>query len=98
MILIQLHLFLSLNSGCATNSLRLVGGTNALTGRLEICNNNVWGTICDDSFGANDALVACRQLGYAGMSFQKGMLNPLDQLDFSTGHYFYYFASQEILS
>lgn len=36
-----------------------------MTGRLEICNNNVWGTICDDFFGALDAQVACRQLGFS---------------------------------
>ena len=26
--------------------------------------NNVWSTVCDTSFGARDAKVACRQLGY----------------------------------
>ncbi len=36
-----------------------------MTGRLEICYNNVWGTICDDLFGSPDAQVACRQLGFA---------------------------------
>ncbi len=57
---------LFVSAGCVTNSLRLVGGSNALTGRLEICSNNIWGTICDDIFDANNALVACRQLGYSG--------------------------------
>ena len=31
---------------------------------MEICNNNVWGTVCDDFWGTPDAQVACRQLGF----------------------------------
>jgi deleted-in-malignant-brain-tumors protein 1 len=48
---------------CTTGAIRLQGG-NATTGRVEICNNAVWGTVCDDLWGTQDAQVACRQLGY----------------------------------
>ena len=57
-------LWLFLFAACTQNSIRLVGGS-ALEGRLEFCNNNVWGTVCDDAFGTPDANVACRQLGFS---------------------------------
>ena len=32
-------------------------------GRLEICMNNMWGTVCDDWFTNIDARVVCKQYG-----------------------------------
>lgn len=49
---------------CTEGAIRLQGGRTNNTGRLEVCHNNLWGTVCDDAFGAPDATVACRQLGF----------------------------------
>ena len=52
------------NGYCEHGFLRLENGSSTNQGRLEICINFVWGTVCDDSFDTNDAKVVCRQLGY----------------------------------
>ena len=38
--------------------------TYSTAGRLEIYLNGEWGTICDDGFGHDEAILACNQLGY----------------------------------
>jgi len=50
---------------CATGAIRLVGGTSVAEGRVEICYNGVYGTVCDDEWSTPDAQVVCRQLGYS---------------------------------
>ena len=32
---------------------------------MEVCINDQWGTVCDDSWGTTDATIVCKQLGYA---------------------------------
>ena len=49
---------------CVEDGLRLVNGLVPTEGRVEICRNSAWGTICDDLWGNDDAKVVCRQLGY----------------------------------
>ncbi len=50
---------------CTDGQLRLVGGNVDNEGRIEICLDNKWGTICDDNWSTNDANVACGALGFA---------------------------------
>ena len=44
-------------------AIRLQGGSST-HGRVEICNSNTWGTVCDDSWRVLEARVACGQLGF----------------------------------
>ena len=53
---------------CSTQGdIRLQDGTNT-SGRVEICNNGAWGTVCDDFWSVSDARVACFQLGLPSSS------------------------------
>ena len=49
---------------CKTGNIRLVNGTEGYEGRLEVCINQVWGTVCNRGWGSTEIKVACRQLGY----------------------------------
>ena len=44
---------------------RLRDGSTYFEGRVEICKNNEWGTVCIDSWNENNARVVCRQLGFS---------------------------------
>ena len=49
-------------------SVRLAGGHEATEGssggRVEVCSEGVWGSVCDHGFGESEAKVVCGQLGY----------------------------------
>ena len=61
-------LFLQTAAGSAeecTNEgdLRLADGETVNDGRVEVCLNGEWGTICDHGWGPAEARVVCNQLG-----------------------------------
>ncbi len=67
-IIIIVTLMLLLVGLCSDGDVRLVGGKDEIEGRVEMCKENVWGSICDDSWDVHDGGVVCQQLGYHGTS------------------------------
>ena len=79
---IMLNCLFNLEAGlevgnCSEGSLRLTGGYG-LVGRLEICINNAWGTICHTQFKLSELEVACAQLGGTGTALINLILHIYD--------------------
>ena len=53
-----------------SGDIRLAEGTSPLEGRVEICYNDFWSTICHNGWDSLDARVVCRQLGFSASGTQ----------------------------
>ena len=49
---------------CEEGTVRLVDGVIEQEGRVEVCSNGVWGSICDQNWDKTDAHIVCQQMGY----------------------------------
>ena len=50
---------------CQDDDVRLQGGITKFEGRVEICKNERWGTVCGNIWFDTHATVVCRQLGFS---------------------------------
>ena len=58
-------LYTPLPAVCNSGDIRFVNGNSPNEGRVEVCSEEAWGTVCDDFWTQEDANVACRQAGFS---------------------------------
>ena len=62
------HIFAESPQCFSNGNVRLVGGASSNKGRVEVCVNGMWGTVCSSGWDSRDATVVCKQLGYQNPS------------------------------
>ena len=64
---------------CDHGDIRLEDGPTMFEGRVEVCLDGQWVTVCNDFWGSNEIAVVCRQLGFqvTGEKGNQGHLMPL---------------------
>ena len=62
------HVFAESSQCFSNGNVRLVGGASSNEGRVEVCVNGMWGTVCNGGWDSRDATVVCKQLGYQNSS------------------------------
>ena len=63
---------------CQDGDIMLINGANYTEGRVEVCIDGEYGTVCDDFWSVPDARVVCRQLGYPWEGMLNIILSPIN--------------------
>ena len=59
---------LNLYTGCTHGSAKIVGGPSIAEGTLQVCDSfGQWSQVCDHGWSQEDALVACRSMGFSNL-------------------------------
>ena len=64
MLLHYFYIYITI-APCNESDVRLRDGPSKASGRIELCHNGTWGTICSDFWDNIDASILCKQLGYS---------------------------------
>ena len=62
------YLYYFTESCTNVGAIRLSNGSQLNEGRVEICLDGYWGSVCNNGWDEQDALVTCRQAGYQTLS------------------------------
>ena len=76
---------------CEDGEVRLVDGLDASMGRVEFCLEGEWGTVCENEWDNDDAVVVCRQLDLptsGRFTFFQGELHRLNNIFLYPFQYF----------
>ena len=61
--LLDVYNLLIVPEDCTDGAVQLVDGIEQ-AGRVEVCVNGVWGSVCSEGWDRTDALVVCIQMGF----------------------------------
>ena len=67
---------------CEVGAIRIINGGSLLKGNVDVCYNNVWGTVCGNGWNNPAAQVVCRQLGFPATG---ALALPLGEVSASPG-------------
>lgn len=73
-------------TNCTDGEVRLIGGLNKYRGRVEVCVNRVWGTVCGYSnWGRQEASIVCKQIGGMRYGTYYNYANRIDGIEKGSG-------------
>ncbi len=59
---------------CTSGEIRLMNGSRAEVGRVELCHEGFWRTICDQNWSQEEAVVVCTQVGLTKLGENQGVM------------------------